>query len=488
MEENLPEVMFASSTDVKGRLCRRLLREGRLRKLVPRVYTSNLSDSLPTIVRRNLYLVLGKLFPGAVVSHRSALEGQPAADGTIVLTYRYTKKVLLPGVTVRLIEGPGPCARDMAFAGGLHISCEPRAYLENMQPARRRGTVAKSLSRTEIEERLDRICRIRGETGLGRLRDEARALSETLHTRAEFDALNGLVGAILRSRPADGLHSPVAVARALGQPYDPDRLALFQTLFAALKGTELELIEERRTGDVETRNLAFFEAYFSNYIEGTEFEIEEARAICFENRIPRERPNDAHDIMGTFQIVSDLSEMRRVPDSVEAFMAILKHRHATVMMAHAGARPGEFKEMPNRAGEAYFVVPELVRGTLARAFEMLQGLEHPLARAAFVMFAVAEVHPFADGNGRVARIMMNAELVHGGLVRILVPTVYRADYLLALRALSRRERPEPLPRMLSYAQRFCSHVDFSDFDGARRILETSNAFREPDEARLSLPG
>ncbi|REG82489.1 Fic/DOC family protein [Algoriphagus antarcticus] len=27
------------------------------------------------------------------------------------------------------------------------------------------------------------------------------------------------------------------------------------------------------------------------------------------------------------------------------------------------------------------------------------------------MFLVSEVHPFLDGNGRIARVMMNAELV-----------------------------------------------------------------------------
>jgi hypothetical protein len=35
--------------------------------------------------------------------------------------------------------------------------------------------------------------------------------------------------------------------------------------------------------------LPFFEAYFSNFIEGTEFAVDEAAAIIFENRIPKNR-------------------------------------------------------------------------------------------------------------------------------------------------------------------------------------------------------
>ncbi|MBT7066658.1 MAG: cell filamentation protein Fic [Verrucomicrobia bacterium] len=319
---------------------------------------------------------------------------------------------------------------------------------------------------------------------MNKLRDEARELAGELGMETECDALAGIIGAILSSRPAGTLRNHAARARAMGQPYDPDRSALFQTLFSELKSSELDMATENRMSADEVRNLAFFEAYFSNYIEGTEFELEEARDICFENKIPRERPVDAHDILGTFRVVSDLTTMREVPCSVETFIDILKRRHAVVMAAHKGMHPGEFKEKPNRAGETHFVDPELVRGTLGHAFELLQGVEHPLARASFIMFAVAEIHPFSDGNGRIARIMMNAELVYGGMVKIMIPTVYRDDYLLALRALSRQGRAEPLVKMLSHAQRFCAGIDFEDFDRARHLLEVANAFKDPDEARL----
>ena len=153
------------------------------------------------------------------------------------------------------------------------------------------------------------------------------------------------------------------------------------------------------------------------FIEGTEFELEEARAIVMDQAIPTSRPADAHDIIGTFKIVSDDHEMRRVPDSADALLELLCSRHATMMSARPDKRPGLLKEAPNRAGSTHFVMPRLVRGTLERAFEVYRALEQPLERAILIMFAVAEVHPFDDGNGRVARIMMNAELIRAGLVR-----------------------------------------------------------------------
>ena len=51
------------------------------------------------------------------------------------------------------------------------------------------------------------------------------------------------------------------------------------------------------------------------------------------------------------------------------------------------------------------------------------------------MFLIAEVHPFADGNGRCGRIMMNAELVAANQARVIIPTVYRNNYLSGLKAL-----------------------------------------------------
>jgi Fic/DOC family protein len=45
------------------------------------------------------------------------------------------------------------------------------------------------------------------------------------------------------------------------------------------------------------------------------------------------------------------------------------------------------------------------------------GLDTALERAVYTMFHISEVHPFDDGNGRVARVMMNAELVAGRQAR-----------------------------------------------------------------------
>jgi hypothetical protein len=66
----------------------------------------------------------------------------------------------------------------------------------------------------------------------------------------------------------------VAVAWAAGLPYDPQRLDPLQRLHAELAGAPL-------VSPTDGPALPFFEAYFSNFIEGTEFAVEEAADIVF---------------------------------------------------------------------------------------------------------------------------------------------------------------------------------------------------------------
>jgi hypothetical protein len=125
-------------------------------------------------------------------------------------------------------------------------------------------------------------------------------------------------------------------------------------------------------------------------------------------------------------------------------------------------------------------------------FAALDRLIGALQRGVFMMFLVAEVHPFADGNGRVARIMMNAELVAAGEQRIVIPTIYRANYLSALKAATDRTSSQPVIAMLDFAQRFTLAIDWTGFRAAEGELKAANAFMDSAEAddrgiRLRLP-
>ena len=381
-----------------------------------------------------------------------------------------------------MLPGPGPQPDDRPFGAlPLYFASEARAVLENLQPSRARGGSSKTLPLAEVEEFLERVLRVRGEDGLNALRDEARTLADQLNWPAELARLQPIVAALLTTAPSKLLTSPVAQARALGLPYDPDRAALFGTLFTALRQFPWPHRPDPAPRPPAYYDLAFFEAYFSNFIEGTVFGVDEAHAMVVDNAPVPGRHADSHDVLSTYQLVSSPAEMSLAPATADELLALLQRRHAMLLGERPDKRPGQWKERPNQAGNTSFVEPELVRGTLHQGFDLYQALEHPLARAMLLMFLISEVHPFDDGNGRLARLMMNAELVRAGLSRIIITTSYRQDYLRALRRLSRQRDPGLYLRMLDRAQAFTAALQPTSYADLKTQLHAANAFEEGNE-------
>lgn len=490
MEKNLPihlqEIIFGSSNSNVSKKISNLEKEGKVRKISPRIYTGNIEDDPKIIIRRNLFTILGHLYPGSVLSHRSALEFKPTSSGQIFLTYTYTKKIFLPGVTIRILEGNSSLKGDNKIAGQLYVSQRERALLENLQSSRKLGPDSKTVTVSEIEERLEQIVRVNGEEELNKVRDRAKEISVELGMKAEFEKLRSIISAILNTHSSNILTSPIATARAFGVPYDPYRYELFELLYQELSQFEFKYLEERNQDNQSYKNFAFFESYFSNYIEGTVFEIDQAKQIIKTQTPIPTRSADSHDVLGTYQIVSSNKEMNIVPTTPTELITILKYRHKILLSAREEKNPGEFKDRNNFAGQTSFVDHNLVEGTLIKSFDFYGALKHPFSKAAYIMFVISETHPFLDGNGRIARVMMNAELVCENQSKIIIPTVYREDYILTLRKLTRQKEPDAFIRMLSKIHEFSSTITGPEIIDMQTILENSNAFFEPREGKLKI--
>lgn len=488
--EDQPEI-FASTTET-SRAVQRAVSTGSARKVAGRLYTRNVEEPLEQVVRRNWSQIAAHYFPGAVVVDRSGIEARPSTDGSLFLDagpdYAGRRPVRLPGITLRPRRGPGPLPGDMPHLEGLHFAGRPRTLLDNMRPSRARDGVARTLSRAELENELTRTAAVRGNDALNELRDQARNLAEALDAGNEMAALDDLIGAILGTRDAE-LSTPPARAAHAGRGFDVRRLELFEVLHAALLR---EALKGRSEQPRSFPALSFIEAYFSNWIEGTEFELREAEEIVFERAVPEGRVEDAHDILGTFDLVNDPAKRKQLPNGADDLLDLLRTHHALMLERRPQASPGAFKARQNRAGDTTFVHPDLVNGTLIEGYRFYEALPRGLSQAIFMMFLISEVHPFVDGNGRIGRIVMNAALSAVGEQRIVIPIVYRDEYLQALRAMSHGANPRPLIRVLDFAQAYAAAIDWSDLLGAERMLERTNAFLAPGLAdergvRLELP-
>lgn len=99
------------------------------------------------------------------------------------------------------------------------------------------------------------------------------------------------------------------------------------------------------------------------------------------------------------------------------------------------------RHVPPRAGAVVDAMEAL--------FDLLEREPEPAVRAVLGHWALGYVHPWPDGNGRMARFLMNLMLASGGYPWTVIRVGHRAEYMAALDAASSGQRIEPFARFLA---------------------------------------
>lgn len=477
----------------------RKVKAGKFRKLATKLYTDDLRTDPAEIIRRHRLDIAAHFYPGAVISHRSALEGTLSPSGKlhISLPQKVAPVRQLPGLEIRIWEGPEAQVNDVRTTvqedgNCLYMANQTRAVLENFQIARARANdEPKILPKEALEQWFDRQLRILGTGGecwLDELLESARKLSQQFGWKREFEALEEFTRALKGKPSVYELNTELARARAAGKPYDPERVQLFNELKAALATESFNQLAAPPV--VERENRAFWESYFSNYIEGTKFSVEEAQEIVNETdtakALERNRPEDAHDILETYRLIVDNKISGKVAIKAQKTIELIKIRHARMMASRTDVSPGEFKERNNEVGSRVFVRPELVSETIARGWQSGRDLSSATARAFFMLFVIAEVHPFKDGNGRISRLEMNAVLEEAGLTRLILPTSFRNDYLTVLEALTTNGNAKPFCEFAHKLIDLNSRMPFATIEESYAHFKKTSALDEPQSSNFSL--
>ncbi len=474
------DIVFAA--DQPSATTDRMLHRGELVRLTAGVYGRITDGGTPEqFTKRHWPQIAGRLFPQAVITDRSARTGGPV-DGVLYLAHTATRDrtVQLPGLTITARRGGlPPQPDDIALPDGLWIASRGRSLADNARESRARSIeLPRTLRDDELADWIDDLARIDGPERLVQYRQRLEELAGPTGSSPRKVALIAqAVGAALGTQTVR-TRSRALRARQNGRPYDRSRIDRFDILAEALLRATPQYLPLDERNPNRYRYEPFYEAYFSNFIEGTEFTLEEAESIVLDGKFPYERAADGHDLLGTYRLVADPVEMSRIPATTEEFADLLRYRNSVIMAGRPENRPGEFKLTANRAGQTQFVDPDLVDGTLREGFRLIEQLDTAWQRAVYTAFLVAEVHPFADGNGRTARVMMNAELHAAGQSRIIIVNAFRTDYLDGLRALSRRDDSSIFISAMRIASNFTAGVDFTELGQARSQLEDAYAFDE----------
>jgi len=195
--------------------------------------------------------------------------------------------------------------------------------------------------------------------------------------------------------------------------------------------------------------------YHSNAIEGNTLTLGETRAFLLYGITAQGKPfRDYLDIKGHNDAIRYLEDLVRGGEVLTE--AVIRELHRILMVEAydvdaitPDGRPtrrriavGQYKTAPNHVrtttGETHFYAtpqetPALMGELLAwYRREAKVGELHPLVLAATFHYRFVAIHPFDDGNGRMARLLTNLILMQHGLVPVIIPLEARGDYLLAL--------------------------------------------------------
>lgn len=135
----------------------------------------------------------------------------------------------------------------------------------------------------------------------------------------------------------------------------------------------------------------------------------------------------------------------------ELHSLITQHQDFTDAIDQLGNRisvamlKGQFKILPNnpmRNNSVYeYCPPEQVNSemdTMIQVFQNDFSASHVLVRAAFLHHAFVQIHPFQDGNGRIARLLASFVLIRDRLFPLSIDREERAKYIDALESADHR--------------------------------------------------
>ena len=439
-------------------------------------------------------MLCGHLLPGAVIVDRSAATSGVIFDASLTVAADTGRRAIkLPGLEIRIRPGT-PHQSDSPWTHSLLMSSPARSLVDNLEPSRSRGgRSSRTLTMTELEDWVAGKSIAWGPERTDRLRVQARDLAATTGRAHHIDTIDALFDRLTGIEPVRPRAGQLFRAVTIGEAWDERRIRLFAQAADALSQLSPPAVPDWLPECDPPGDLPFYESYFSNDIEGTTFTVDEARRIVETGTPPAERPADGHDILGTYRCVVDPVGRAATSTDPDEFIGHLVTRHQEIMRGRPDRHPGIWKTENNWVGAYDFVDKDLVEGTLRKGLEQMGVLPEGLPRALYVMIVIAEVHPFEDGNGRVARVMMNAELSAAAAARIVIPSVYRDEYLTGLRRTSTTDGDlAAYVRVMTYAWRWSAAMPWNDPAATEGQLIATNALLDSTDAevrgiRLELP-
>ena len=178
--------------------------------------------------------------------------------------------------------------------------------------------------------------------------------------------------------------------------------------------------------------------YHSNAIEGNTLTRSETQVVLeYGITIGGKRLVEHLEVVGHKDAIDYVEALSKEPKKITEFE--IKHMHSLICRGTMRTEAGSYRHVDVRpsGSDRYYPFSYLVPQMMSDFMTWLDGakdLLHPVLYAAEAHYRFVAIHPFRDGNGRIARLLMNLVLLRAGYPLAVIKVDDRAEYIDALAA------------------------------------------------------
>lgn len=206
--------------------------------------------------------------------------------------------------------------------------------------------------------------------------------------------------------------------------------------------------------------LAIEYTYESNRIEGNTLTLQETELVVNEGvTISGKSLREHLEAINHSEAITYIKDFAR--RSIEISQRTIKEIHALVLHGINKENAGCYRSVPVMISGSRHIPPQpylidkQMEDFMLHFQELQEKLTHPVLIAAYLHDELVRIHPFVDGNGRTARLLMNLYLLRNGyvIVNLKGGDESKLAYYSALEASHIDNRPEDFQKIVAEAEK-----------------------------------
>ena len=232
-------------------------------------------------------------------------------------------------------------------------------------------------------------------------------------------------------------------------------------------------------------------SYNSNHLEGNALTYGQARLLLLFGKVKGEALMRDYEEMKAHNVGLEMVKIEALDRKRPLLESFIRALNKTILagdfykVSSDGKykykiHTGVYKTRPNSvitpAGEVFdYASPEETPALMAGLVSWYndaekKGLLSPVELASLFHYRYIRIHPFEDGNGRIARLLMNYILYRLSYPMVVIPSAHRRKYLDALVACDDATGSKPYDGANASLEQVQAFVDFISFYVERKLI------------------